>query len=438
MERYCIGDICQIEDFQKVDLEETFCIDHKSIVNKTIKKSQQNGENILSKAEQMFAMHRGLLGQYSPFYDESSFSTIEDPDDRKYAIQKNKELRRAENFELINTLDDIEQIPFYEYDISKDVYLTLVAMKRHKDRLFFKKERKKRGESYPGEDIDEKMAQTIKNLKKSHVTYENTIFDMEEISSTDKKTEVSALGLNVKRIWLYDADFRLIFSDVDPKSPKYSIVNIIERLINGSENGLIYNADDHMIFEKLLGIDLCIYISHNILSKMEDPDPCILEPLVNVLMEYNGTSIQCSLLRYLSRDLNMKKTHGSGFNEKDRIKTYIEILQEKLIPFKNKYQKTINTYIQIAKNKYTYETTREGFENRFSKMLIEMNYHPNEKERIKDLLKKAEDTTERVNILYRDIFARKIQQYTCLDSAETLKVIQRKIILNNQKKYNHK
>ena len=67
-----------------------------------------------------------------------------------------------------------------------------------------------------------------------------------------------------------------------------------------------------------------------------------------------------------------------------------------------------------------------------------MNYHPNEKERIKDLLKKAEDTTERVNILYRDIFARKIQQYTCLDSAETLKVIQRKIILNNQKKYNHK
>ena len=231
MERYCVGDIYGKQIFQTVDSEDFFNIRCKDIVEDVLNEMKKEKGTSLFKDENMFDAYSGLFGNYSPFCNapnESIIKMIEETvnkEDRKTEIEVEKERaseqwkekRRAENFLFINALRTIGRSLGGRLDLLKDIYLTILAIEDKKERLYFKRKGKEEYDKRKAEAIDVEVEKAIKSRNENEPEIDDTIFNMEKLKSRDKGTETEALGINVKRLWLYSKFFRNLFAIVDSK-----------------------------------------------------------------------------------------------------------------------------------------------------------------------------------------------------------------------------
>lgn len=439
MERYCVGDIYGKQIFQTVDSEDFFNIRCKDIVEDVLNEMKKEKGTSLFKDENMFDAYSGLFGNYSPFCNapnESIIKMIEETvnkEDRKTEIEVEKERaseqwkekRRAENFLFINALRTIGRSLGGRLDLLKDIYLTILAIEDKKERLYFKRKGKEEYDKRKAEAIDVEVEKAIKSRNENEPEIDDTIFNMEKLKSRDKGTETEALGINVKRLWLYSKFFRNLFAIVDSKD-KYNMSKIAKEIKKGKKEGLDYGMDDCIILEKLLGMDIYTYIYENIISKMKAPNYEALNPLIDILMEYDGTCNQNTILSYFECDLYMAELKGVELNEQDRIKTYAEILQDEIDQFAYIYHKIINTYIQESAKRFTFERTKKELENELFETVIE----------VYGVYKCAIDDEDKMKILAGQVLEQRIRKYESLKGTKNMKKIQGRIIEKRREKYN--
>lgn len=201
---------------------------------------------------------------------------------------------------------------------------------------------------------------------------------------------------------------------------------IVKTIKKEKEDGLDYDMDDCIILEKLLGMDIYVYINDNIISKMKAPNYKALEPLIDILMKYDGTCNQNTILSYFECDLYMAELKGVELNEQDRIKTYTEILQDEIDQFTYIYHKIINTYIQESAKRFTFERTKKELENELFETVIE----------VYGVYKCETDEENKMQILAGQVLEQRIRKYESLKATKDIKKIQERIIEKRCEKYN--
>lgn len=197
----------------------------KDIIEDVLNEMKEEKGTSLFKDENIFDAFSGLFGNYSPFCNEANKSVnemiekTENEEDRgkemeaekEQASEQWKEKRRAENFLFINALRTISRSLGGRLDFLKDIYLTILAIEDKKERLYFKRKGKETYDKKKAEAIDVEMEKDIKSRNDNEPQIDDTIFNMEKLKSRDKGTETEALGINVKRLWLYSKPFRRFF-----------------------------------------------------------------------------------------------------------------------------------------------------------------------------------------------------------------------------------
>ena len=157
-----------------------------------------------------------------------------------------------------------------QLDIINELYLRCIQDKRDKEKLFLDIEADNGNIDMVKKDINDKMKQNIKNMKKDPGKY-NFIFKTEEIG-TGKGQMINSFGSEVVRLYFESKEFRKLFIRTETTYSKYSYRKILEILDKGLETGILTRKpESSIIIEKIFNLSSvkCMnYFICNLLNKM--------------------------------------------------------------------------------------------------------------------------------------------------------------------------
>lgn len=310
MDRYCLYVNCNQEDFQKEDMDSCLDINFKKLVNELILQWEETSNEEQKKE---FIKNVGLHG----------------------------------DFELWRSLKDSYE---FKLDILKEIYLQVCFVERKKERLFL-----------DDEETDEKMRNTIKNIKKESSNLIK-IFDTSEITSIGKSQKINCFGSGVCRLWFSSREFRNIFAPAYEDTKKYNLEKILEWLWNSWQHGINYKEDDAIILEKILGISTRYYIHIYIWSILEEwdlNDSECLKKFVEKIMQYKGEHSRCAVIQILGFELQKIKGSARKIDIEQTMERFYKIVDGHSLEFNRLYDAVVEVMMTKYRKIFCLETAKE-------------------------------------------------------------------------------
>ena len=348
MRRYCLLDNIEPNNFPQKDKGKYIDVSIDEIIRYSVERVEKEKpvSNILTKDDVIRMRFNGILGNYTVI-NETEFPM------EQVRQQAMEQRFLIENEMLLKSWKNIFYSIEYKLDILDDLYLILSYLANEKQDLYF--------EGKP--DINEKMIETIKNVKKSETKNLDRyayIFDMSQINSSRKDFKISKCGSGVVQLWLLNKKFRNLFVEKTTAFEKYRRVNIYEILKEGKCEGIKYNKSDHIILEKLLGIPTENVLYEYVITCLESKKIVkLLLLFVDELMKYNGERSRNSIIQYIGYDLYAIKCGNKKINEDNRLSIYIILLRLFKEEFNKIYMETLNTALNEYKKYFSISTSIE-------------------------------------------------------------------------------
>lgn len=341
MRRYCLIKDIEADSFPEEDKENYIDISIAEIIQHIVE-SREQVKNIFPEDYEARIRINGFFGNYT------SVNEIDVPLD-----QATEQRLLIENEELVKSWRNIFYSIEYELDILDDIYLILSYLQNEEEKLFF--------EENP--DINDKMKETIKNVKKSEKNGLNRyayIFDVNRINSVRKDLKISKCGSGIVRLWLFDKKFRNLFVKTETSYEKYRPREIYSTLENDKKLGIECNKSDFIIMEKLLGIRLENTLYDYIICLLESKENTeFLQLLIDELMKYNGERSRCVIIQYIGFALYALKISDKKYNEIDRISIYKILIQIFRKEFNDVYMKTVSDVLEEYKKYFSITTCKQ-------------------------------------------------------------------------------
>lgn len=344
MRRYCLLDNIESINFPQKDKEKYIDVSIDEIIQYSVEnvEREESVSNILPEDDMIRMRFNGLLGNYTVI-NETEFP-MEQAMEQRLLI---------ENEILLKSWKNIFYSIEYKLDILDDLYLILSYLANEKQDLYFK--------GKPA--INEKMIETIKNVKKSETKNLDRyayIFDMSQINRSRKDFKISRCGSGVVQLWLLNKKFRNLFVEKTTAFEKYRLVNIYEILKEGKREGIKYNRSDHIILEKLLGVSTENVLYEYVITCLESKKNIkLLLLFVDELMKYNGERSRSGIIQYIGYDLYAIKCGNKKNNEDNRLSIYIILLRLFKEEFNKIYLETLNTALNEYKKYFSISTSIE-------------------------------------------------------------------------------
>lgn len=330
MKRYCLLGDLEADDFPQKDKAKFIDVNIDEIIQHIVE-SKTAVCNIPLKADEVKRVYGTFFGIYSYVNGE----TLDSLTEKNILI---------ENRELISLWESIFYSVEYKLDILEEIYLILSYIQNKQVNLYF--------EDSP--DINEKMIQAIKNVKKSNKESDNRIrnsytyiFDMSKINSASKKAKIPEFGSGIVRMWLNDKRFRKLFVETEISNEKYRPQEISNILETNEQLGIKFNRSDCIILEKLLGVSteytLYEYVISILESKVNAQRLCLL---IDKLMKINGERSRCVMIQYMGFDLYSLKYRIRKNDENERMLVYQYLVQIFERMFNEVYKETVKIVLR--------------------------------------------------------------------------------------------
>lgn len=338
MRRYCLVKDLVADDFPEIDKDNYIDISVGEIA-RNILENYQWGKDELPVGEKTRIMYNSLLGINISEYD------LKTP-----LNQEKEQILLLENWELLNLWKHIFCSTEYKLDILADVFLIFSYLQKEGVKLFF--------EDNPV--INDKMIETIKNIKKSKKKGQDSypyIFNMDKIDSVKKGLTIPQCGSGIVRLWLFEKKFRNLFVETETTYEKYRPSNIYNIIKTDKELGIDYNKSDLIIMEKLLGIqtenELYKYIIQILESKINIKK---LQSFIDELMKYHGERSRCAIIQCIGFNLYSLKCSRKKYNEDYMIELYAILLRIFRRKFNEIYKKTLHMVLEEYKKYFSVTT----------------------------------------------------------------------------------
>lgn len=226
-----------------------------------------------------------------------------------------------------------------QLDIINELYLRCIQDKRDKEKLFLDIEADNGNIDMVKKDINDKMKQNIKNMKKDPGKY-NFIFKTEEIG-TGKGQMINSFGSEVVRLYFESKEFRKLFIRTETTYSKYSYRKILEILDKGLETGILTRKpESSIIIEKLFNLSSvkCMnYFICNLLNEMSmknyrDNSEGMENQIIKIVKELNdipGEYSRSLMIKLIQSELK-ESQYGPWKREQEQqaIKLYVEVVKE--------------------------------------------------------------------------------------------------------------
>lgn len=222
------------------------------------------------------------------------------------------------------------------------------------------------------EAVINRMKDNINNTMKKNSKKEVAIFCYSSLSASMEK-KIDSFGSGIYRFWFYSRKFRNLVVDIDGKT-KYEIKHILEIIDDAEKNGIVFDSDDAVILEKLLGIQTGILFYRYILvDRMNDQGKISYESEINNLLHcilnYEGQHIKWKLIRYIGNILNVFVIHGKN-NLKEYIEWLIKILNQNSKNYNKTYEDCLFDIIKNISGQFTTKTAKELIESEIRKKYV--------------------------------------------------------------------
>lgn len=222
------------------------------------------------------------------------------------------------------------------------------------------------------EAVINRMKDNINNTMKKNSKEEVSIFCYSSLS-TSKKKKIDSFGSGIYRFWFYSREFRNLVVETDGNT-KYEIKHILEIIDDAEKKGIVFDSDDAVILEKLLGIQTGILFYRYILAdRMNDQGKISYESemkdLLHCILDYEGQHIKWVLIRYIGNILNVFAIHGKN-NLKEYIEPLIKILNQNSKNYNKTYEVWLSDILKNIAGQFTIKTAKELIESEIRKKYV--------------------------------------------------------------------
>lgn len=262
-----------------------------------------------------------------------------------------------------------------QLDIINELYLRCIQGKRDKEKLFLDIEADNGNIDMVKKDINDKMKQNIKNMKKDPENY-NFIFKTEEIG-TGKGQMINSFGSEVVRLYFESKEFRKLFIRTETTYSKYSYRKILEILDKGLETGILTRKpESSIIIEKLFNLSSvkCMnYFICNLLNEMSmknyrDNSEGIENQIIKLVKELNdipGEYSRSLMIKLIQSELK-ESQYGPWKREQEQqaIELYVEVVKEVKKVFGTYYEDLVNYMDTEYRKIYSKEELLSVLENK--------------------------------------------------------------------------
>lgn len=262
-----------------------------------------------------------------------------------------------------------------QLDIINELYLRCIQDKRDKEKLFLDIEADNGNIDMVKKDINDKMKQNIKNMKKDPGNY-NFIFKTEEIG-TGKGQMINSFGSEVVRLYFESKEFRKLFIRTETTYSKYSYRKILEILDKGLETGILTRKpESSIIIEKLFNLSSvkCMnYFICNLLNEMSmknyrDNSEGMENQIIKLVKELNdipGEYSRSLMIKLIQSELK-ESQYGPWKREQEQqaIKLYVEVVKEVKKVFGTYYEDLVNYMDTEYRKIYSKEELLSVLENK--------------------------------------------------------------------------
>ncbi|WP_029468347.1 hypothetical protein AB9D59_11620 [Blautia producta] len=261
------------------------------------------------------------------------------------------------------------------------------------------------------------IIQKVKNDQKKKVASKNTAYIFSyDFESVRVETKIPELGCGLTRFWFISGTFRKLFDKVK-YTVKYSWENIIDILNEMNQMDILYNQDDLIICEKLLGVNTIAFFRKYIYERCPELSDKSIENIIRTILKCKGSFSRCYLLMILGSVLD-ENIHLNINEIEIKVSIWMELLNDCVISFEKYYDTLLKTIMEELKTNYIYDTVLAAIKDRRTGLLcISLKGYTEEvvqmggmEEEIKAFQEEQEDDEEqekvdsfhRTNIIYQN------------------------------------